>query len=139
MFQSLLATCEAHGLAPTAQRGGVGGRAEGLLSLENYPEYMLGKVCVSACMFVCVCFLMLCMSLSYLHTQPSLYHLIMDGLPSDATSQQNACAVCHTPSSSWPLIVDPLRMVEHCLRVREGGATFCKHGVSTSLLIRSVC
>ena len=44
VLRSLVAVCEAHHLAPTGQGGGVGGGAEGLLSLENYAEYMLGKV-----------------------------------------------------------------------------------------------
>ena len=45
VFRSLVAVCEAHHLALGGRGGGgVGGGAEGLLSLEKYAEYMLGKV-----------------------------------------------------------------------------------------------
>ena len=61
--------------------------------------------------------------------QAPLYHFIIEGLSSDLTSQQNGCIITYSHCGVWPLILDPLGMVEAWLANRETGATVVKYKV----------
>ena len=67
--------------------------------------------------------------------QPALYHLIMEGLPQDSSSQQNACIITHPHTSVWPLVVDPLGMVEQWLKGREREATMVEYKVCVCVCV----
>ena len=45
-------------------------------------------------------------ALLYNYFQPALYQLLIEGLPPDATSTENACLITYEHTQSWPLIVD---------------------------------
>ena len=70
-----------------------------------------------------------------LSSQPSLYHLVIEGLPQDPSSQQNACIITHPHAGVWPLVVDPLGMVEQWLRGREMEAVIVEHKVCLHVFV----
>ena len=69
---------------------------------------------------------------SFLLSPEELYHLSMEGLPVDDHTHFNACIITTDYSSFWPLIVDPLGMVEQWLNRRHesGDTAFVKYEVS---------
>ena len=63
------------------------------------------------------------------HFQPALYQLLIEGLPPDATSTENACLITYDYSQSWPLIVDRSGMVETWLKCRLSNPLTLKYKV----------
>jgi len=57
----------------------------------------------------------------FLLLQASIIHLMMEGLPQDSTSLQNAAILDYSHSKTWPLILDSLGMAEEWLKNRKEG------------------
>lgn len=150
VFNSLLAICKSCGLPPTRSED-----RENLLTLEQYPKFMIGQVTIDICkcetkpsmytywcvwaggfpyIWDCWIFWTVMYSISKCSSctivfQPALYQLLIEGLPPDATSTENACLITHDHSQSWPLIVDRSGLVEAWLKCRLTNPVILKYKV----------
>ena len=120
VFNALVGLCKSCGLPSSSEHP--------LLSLSSYPSFMLGEVRRGFDM-CCMLPWYNCRPSPHPLLQPALHHLVMEGLPQDSSSQQNACIITHPHTSVWPLVVDPLGMVEQWLKGREREATVVEYKV----------
>lgn len=61
--------------------------------------------------------------------QPKLHKLVIENLPPDSTSQQNAAIIAYPHSRTWPLVLDSLGIAEQWLRGREKEAKTIQYQV----------
>ena len=62
---------------------------------------------------------------------------MIEGLPPDPTSQQNASIITYPHSRTWPLILDPLGIAEQWLIKQENQAMIVQYQVTTGLVLDS--
>lgn len=62
-----------------------------------------------------------------------LHKLVIEDLPPDCTSQQNAAIITYPHSRTWPLVLDSLGIAEQWLRGREKEAATIDYQVLTSI------
>ena len=58
-----------------------------------------------------------------------LHKLVIEDLPPDSTSQQDAAIITYPHSRTWPLILDSLGIAKQWLEKREQHATIVQYQV----------
>ena len=64
---------------------------------------------------------------------------MLEGLPPDSTSQQNAAIITYPHSRAWPLVLDSLGIAQQWLKSRETKAQVIKYQVRVKITKRVAC